>query len=151
MYTLVVVDMQEYFSASNKTTVQRSVQREIRQAMRSGAGILYVEFDGYGSTKPELTSLTRKNKRASRVTKSRNDGSTNVVEQLRKRRFNTSHLKVTGVNTDYCVFETVQGLREKLPNSKIEVIADACSSNASHKNGLRKIRRVPNINILRNK
>ena len=143
--------MQSYVSASNKASVQRSVQREIRQAMKNGAGILYVEFDGYGSTKPELTYLTRKNKRVSRVLKSYDDGSTNVIEQLHKRRFNKSHLKVVGVNTDYCVYETVQGLREKLPQAKIEVIADACSSNASHKNGLKKIKRIPNIKILRNK
>jgi hypothetical protein len=143
--------MQSFFSASNKLSVQRSVQRELRQAMKNGAGILYVEFDGYGSTKPELTYLTRKNKRASRVTKSRNDGSANVFDQLHKRRFNKSHLKVVGVNTDYCVFETVQGLREKLPQAKIEVIADACSSNGSHKNGLAKIKKIPNIKILRNK
>jgi len=138
-YTLIIVDMQACFSASTKKTVQRNCQIEIRKAIKNNANIVFLEFEGYGPTLSSLTDIVAdanysKNYRA---IKPINDGSESVLSLLRKKKLPRTNFRVCGVNTDCCVYSTVEGLDVKISkNLKIEVVSKACGSQYSHKEGI---------------
>lgn len=140
-YTLCVIDMQDFFSASKGKRVRKSCIREIKKAMDSNATILFVEYKNYGPTIPLLTKLTKGYRRKFVVLKLHDGGGDEVVNFLTKQHLPKRNIRVCGVNTDACVEATVVGMNENLESSKIEVVADACDSNwkAGHRNGLRRL------------
>lgn len=146
-YTLVVIDMQEYFSASRKSDTQKKVATAIRRAMRDNAGVMFVEYANYGPTLPKLTKLTKTYKRAFTVIKSANGGGNEVKTALYKHRLPRSNLKFCGVNTDYCVLATVTGVSQNLPRTKIEVLEKGCNSNGSHARGIERLQALNKVSI----
>src|SRR5574337_1932066 len=125
-YSLIVVDMQDYFLASRLKRVQNNCIREIKKAMDDNATIVFVEFDGYGPTIPQLTSLVKnkKYKKSHTVLKNMDDGGQPIHKLLVKRHLPRRNLKVCGVNTQYCVLSTIEGLMSRLKESSIEVVGD---------------------------
>jgi hypothetical protein len=152
-YTLCVIDMQAIFSSSQEPRVQQSCIREIKKAIRDRSVILFVEYAGYPATIPALTDIVAQAnyKRAYHVIKSRNDGGQEVTDFLTKHHLPKMNMRVCGVNTDYCVRETVDGIRRFLPTANLHVIADACGSTWDHKSGLRQMKQVPNVKVIRAK
>lgn len=145
MYTLCVIDMQQYFLNNGNDVSVEGVAREIRQAIKDDADILFVEYQGCGDTVPNLTDLVKHlgSTKVHKVVKSGDDGSEDIMEKINREDLKSDHLKVVGVNTDCCVYRTVSGLKFRYPESKIEVVADACHSNwgpDSHINGLQLIK-----------
>lgn len=150
MYTLVVVDMQRAFEASQKPSVIKNCQSLVAQAMKDKAAVIFLEYMDYGKTYPKITSLTKKYKKAYKVTKFEDDGSDQTVQQLKKHKLPEQKLRVCGVNTTYCVAATVRGLTSRLPGAKIEVIGKACNSitPTNHKMGLIGLRKLrPNVKV----
>lgn len=142
IFTLVVVDMQDAFeSTKNKRLIDNCI-REINFAKKNDADILFVEYDGCGKTLLSLSSLTINYDHKKSIIKSHDDGSTEIISAIHKMNFDIRHLKIIGVNTDCCILETVQGLQYKLPNSKIEVISDACNSDFRHVDGLKQLKSI---------
>ena len=156
-YSLIVVDMQDYFYASRGKRVRKACIREIKQAMQDQATILYVEYspENYGPTIPQLTNITNKAKykKVYHVSKYDNDGGQEVVDFLTKKHLPKMNLRVCGVNTNYCVRATVSGIHHKSPNSNIHVVADACDCSTldGHKYGLSDMKSNANVKILNNK
>lgn len=145
MYTLVVVDMQDAFSASRESSVLKACQREIMAAIRQKYAIIFLEFEHSGSTHSELTDLVKNYDKAYFKTKPDNDGSYEVNEVVKQRNL-CHNVRVVGVNTSYCVYDTVEGLRNY--PGKITVVADACNC-TYHSFGLQKIGRlIGNQNII---
>ena len=147
MYTLVVVDMQASFKATRKEYVRENCKREIIRAMDYGAAIIFVEYVGSGPTIPSLVKLTDDYERTFVTRKNSNDGSREVTNTIRNRKLASKRVKVCGVNTDYCVLETVSGLTRKLRDASLEVIADACNSSFNHLAGLHNISKMSNVSI----
>lgn len=151
MYTLAIVDMQWYFGASRKTSVINACKREIQKAMKARAGILFIEYQNCRSTISSLKKMVHEAKysKVATVVKSDDDGSPEVIDSIRHMKFSNKRIKVCGVNTCYCVQSTVQGLSRGLPNTKIEVISDACNAPTSvvHEEGLRAMSRFRNVSI----
>ena len=151
MYTLAIVDMQWYFGASRKTSVINACKREIQKAMKARAGILFIEYQNCRSTISSFKKMVRDANytKFTTVIKDDDDGSHEVMSTLRHLKYPSKKLKVCGVNTCYCVQSTVQGLSRGLPNTKIEVIADACNapSVTVHEEGLRAMSRFRNVSI----
>lgn len=135
MYTLVVIDMQKDFVSCNEPNVIRACQREIKLAIRRKTGIIFLEYEGYGHTIPELTNLTTNYDKTYFSSKATNSGSDEVFGIINTRNL-YQNVRVVGVNTSYCVYETVEGLKDGL--GKITVVADACNCH-SHRYGLNKI------------
>ena len=136
MYTLVVVDMQERFTASTRERARKNCFREISQAIRDDAYIIFLEFQNCGPTLPDLVN-TLHTKCYFKV-KLSDDGSAEVESQVVLNRL-PKHFKVCGVNTDCCVLATVRGLTARFPMATIEVIADACDSDWHHQNGINRL------------
>lgn len=131
-YSLVVVDMQACFTASQGSSVIAGVAREIIFARQKKNPILFVEYaDLYDVAHPTLEGLTALVKgypHKARVFKHTDDGSTEVLKALRRRNFNMRRLRVCGVNTDCCVWSTVEGILSKTTNTKVEVAKGACAT-----------------------
>lgn len=135
MYTLVVVDMQSYFKTTGEPSVIKACQREIKLAIRRKAGIIFLEFGSFGDTMAELKDLVTGYDKAYFAVKNRNDGSAQVYSLI--TRHNLYHnVRVTGVNTSYCVYETVVGLTSY--HGSVTVVADACNCH-NHSFGLKKL------------
>lgn len=147
MYTLVVVDMQARFGASNHIAVRKNVAREIKDAMNHKAGIIFLEFTNNGPTQPELLDLTMGYKHAHVALKGANDGSKECMTFMRHYDLPSRHFRVVGVNTSYCVRETVTGLTKLYPDAVIDVISDACNCDGSHNGGLSAMSKLPQVVI----
>jgi len=148
MYTLVVIDLQPGFIAGNKSRVRENALREIKRAVKDEADIVFLEFLGHGSTHRHLMEVVQSYKRCQIKTKQQDDGSSQVYEAVRDHGFMIGRFRVVGINTDFCVYSTVEGLRRRFPNSFIEVVSRACDSHNSHRKGLNKIRKLENIDIV---
>lgn len=149
-YTLLIVDMQRAFEASQKPSVIKNCQSLVAQAMKDKAAVIFLEYKDYGKTHSDITSLTKKYKKAYQVIKYEDDGSNETVKKLKKCKLPERKLRVCGVNTTYCVAATVKGLTSQLPGAKIEVIGKACNSitPSNHKMGLIGLRKLrPNVKV----
>jgi nicotinamidase-related amidase len=147
MYTLVVIDMQSVFRASANKDTLAHCKREIKQAMSKRAAIMYVEYGGYPKTLPQLTKLTEKYSRKFFVTKNSNGGGAEVKASILKHGLPKTRIKVCGVNTDFCVLETVAGLTEKLKSAKIQVLSKACNSTSNHTYGLERLKKLKRVRV----
>ena len=143
-YSLIVIDMQEYFEAACDTETQRACKKAIRKAMKDNATILLVEYRGCGRTAATLAGLVDGYKNAHVVKKSDDNGGYEVVRKLRKKRLPRSTLRICGVNTDACVEATVYGIKKNMKNRlpEIQVLADACNSCENHRRGLRSLKEM---------
>ncbi|SRR5579885_1444967 len=149
MYTLVVVDMQSSFEAANSRRVRENCKREIERAMEAGAAIIFVEYIGQGPTIPSLVKLTDDYDRVFITRKNDDDGSREVRKVIQDNRLPAKRIRVCGVNTDCCVFETVSGLTCKLKSVTLEVVADACNSDYQHLTGLNDMAKMSGVTIRR--
>jgi Isochorismatase family len=144
MYTLCVIDMQDWFQVKPNTRVSDNSAREIKNAIQDGASILFVEYKDCGPTIEQLTRITQEQHyhNAYRVEKRGDNGSIPIIDKIRANNLHEGHIKVVGVNTDCCVYRTVCGLKFDLPNTLIEVVGDACDSYwdpGAHQRGLKSI------------
>jgi len=147
MYTLVLVDMQPYFSAANSRRVRDNCKREIEKAMERRAAIIFVEFNNCGPTVKSLIKMTDDYDRRFFAYKDMDDGSAEVAEVIHNNKLANKKLKVCGVNTDCCVRSTVQGLSSRLPKADIQVIGNACNTVGNHLYGLNAMKNLPNVKV----
>lgn len=124
--TLVVVDMQSGFDSASEPDVVASVAREIIQTKANNGAIIFVEYEGCFPTFKGLLGLTKNYALRSRITKRQDDGSLEVIKCIKRRSFYDKDIRVCGVNADCCVYATVEGLLKKMPQSRVELIKDAC-------------------------
>jgi len=153
MYTLVVVDMQPQFRSSQNQTTKKSVNNLLKKAVKDKAAIIFLEFGGYDRTDSELMATVQGYKRAFYRTKHENDGSDEVLETIQKQALPRRKLKVCGVNTNYCVRETVEGLIDKFNDKSgigkvIEVDSKAVNCAFYHESGLDKLREMQNVKVI---
>ena len=149
-YTLVVVDMQGYFPSARSSRVIDNCLREVRKAIQDRAGVIVLQYKHCGKTLPAIMGLLDSYDRYEKKIKPHDDGSRQVVNTLRKRRF-SKNLKVVGVNTDCCVYATVSSLSQRSWNGidlRIKVIADACNSHIDHMAGLNEMMYLPNVSVV---
>ena len=139
---LIIIDMQEVFDASYG--VIDEVLSYIRKSMKRGDKIVLVEYVcGYvkctkirgldsecicrthSSIELELDGY----KNLIRVFKHQNDGSIEIVNALIDRGLGfPSKVLVCGVNTDFCVRDTIESLATQYGDITFKLLLDACNS-----------------------
>jgi len=146
--TLVVVDMQGCFDAANNPNVVIGVTQEIMLAKQQNSPIVLLEYEGCGKSHEGFSNLLRNYPWKTRVKKTDDDGSAEVIKALRRRGFSNDKLRLCGVNTDACVYATAEGLLKKLSDSQIEVVKNACGCQVVGDVDWRKYLRHPNLKLV---
>lgn len=134
---LIVIDMQEdYYSAARRKGVLAAVKREIKDAIKRNALIIYVEYPQYedsARTYKSLTNLTKNYYPCLFIFKDEPDGSAEIIDftlenDIDLSRFRT--IRVCGVEANCCVEETIQGLMEHYQNDDVvfHVVEDAVAN-----------------------
>jgi len=114
---LLVIDMQ----CGMQTTPY--VLESVKQQVKKHRQVVFVEYEGYGSTHPELLALVKK---PVIIQKDDNDGSLHIERWLTKHRKKPREIFICGVETCFCVESTARGL-SKSRNVRVLGHATACS------------------------
>lgn len=146
--TLVVVDMQPDFEAAFNPDVVIGVAKQIMLAKHKKWPVILLEYAGCSRTHQGFSDLLSGYPRRARISKSDDDGSYEVVRALERREFPFKNLRVCGVNTDACVWSTVDGLLKRLPKSYLEVVKDACGWEGPGRFDWREYMRHPRLSLV---
>lgn len=144
-YTLIIVDMQEHFlnKLSNTNKVISNCQYEIKRAIDNSCAIIFVEYYGYKSTDYHLTNLVKDYNKTYTVKKSHNHGQHVIVDLLKKNPDIPKSFRFCGLNTEFCVYETVFGfLYLTKDENRVELVAPACDSGYNHLAGIKMFKKL---------
>ena len=146
-YTLVVVDMQYRFRASRNKRVRDNCIREVKLAMKRQSDIILLEYIGFGKTLPSIKNAISSYPKAIVVRKGDDDGSKEVAKAIKSYKLSRK-LRVVGVNTDCCVYQTTSSLSLK-HHFSIDVITKACNSAClgDHRHGLVCLKKLPRVKL----
>ena len=131
--TLVIINMQERFLRNIRDpwhTIAAIVE-EIRLARQDGCPIVLVEYDdeSAGATDPTIKqALIGYETQSCVVRKSNDDGSAQIHHACKTLGYHTAVLRLCGLNVNACVVRTASGLLKLYPQSRVEVVKDACST-----------------------
>lgn len=169
MQTLVVVDMQpRQFEAARTDWMIKNVGREVRAAMEAMHTIIFLEYiigtsvgvSVKDMTDPRLTNIVAGYDAAVVARKAISDGSEQVCAVLEEMGLaggfagRTNEIRVVGVETGVCLADTVNGLAEKMPGTRVIVVGDACNAAGGtfpepHDRGQEQIKTGANVEILK--
>jgi len=114
---LLVIDMQ-----SGMHTTPYALEA-VKQEVKKHRQVVFVEYEGFGSTHPELLALVKK---PVIIQKNDNDGSLRIERWLTEQRKKPREIFICGVETCFCVESTARGL-SKSRNVRVLGHATACS------------------------
>ena len=123
--TLCIIDMQEEFSASEDIVPE--VVAEVLYAIEQGEDIVVIEYGHGNDTWPEIREALNGYEQQATVIKDDDDGGEPLVKSLKKHGFCEEHLRFCGVNTCWCVADTIRGTQEHLPSANITLLDDSCN------------------------
>lgn len=150
-YLLIVIDMQKWFFQHNDyNMVIRNCENQLRHAVSVGASIIFLRYKNAGKTISSLTNITKNYPKVWEATKDIEDGSSWIKELCDLKKINTNLIKVAGVQTDMCVFNTVEGLKELYPHSSIQVLKNSCGAiyNIHHNYAIKAMSKFNNVSII---
>lgn len=132
--SLVIVDMQVGFLCKEGTTElyyehYQSLVDEVEALVVEAVGkrwkVFVLEYEGFGSTLWEIVRHLENYPLAVRLTKSKRDGSYDVV-RVNEQSGGSDEYLVCGCYADQCVEETVVNLARSQPQSLVKVVPKAC-------------------------
>jgi len=132
--TLCIVDVQPRFDAAEGIVLD--VIKEIKLARKRKAGIVLVEYDGYGDdiSYEEVYKALDKYPFYDVVTKGTDNGGPEVIDIMQAQSYyDFNRIRICGCNACYCVRDTAMHLRDSDLFSRIEIAAFA--TNCHHHNG----------------
>ena len=124
-YVLCIIDMQPV-GFSNSNLIVENVLELVREAIVNKAFIVIAQFNRCGETHIKITNEIEKYPYKEYIWHNKNDKSKPIQEALKNLNIFVREIKVCGVNTEYCVKDTVHGLTKKI-NIPIKVIEKACN------------------------
>ena len=145
-YVLCIIDMQpDGFNNSN--LIIENVSQLVREAILNKAFIVIAQFKGCGETHINIINEIQKYPYKKYVWHNKNDKSKPIKEIL--KNIFVRQIKVCGVNTEYCVKDTVHGLAKKF-YIPIKVIEKACNgTDRTIEDALYKMRTFyRNVNVI---
>ena len=122
-YVLCIIDMQPV-GFGNSNIIIEDVLDLVREAVSDKAFIVIAQFKGCGETHINIINEIQKYPYKEYVWHNKNDKSKPIQEVLKP--IFVRAMKVCGVNTEYCVKDTVHGLAKKF-HIPIKVIEKACN------------------------
>jgi nicotinamidase-related amidase len=156
MYTLCVIDMQNYFPAARYQNVIDNIKLEIIKAKKRNYPVLYVKYNlapwtsrkWDQSLSPGLSDITRFYRKKYTVIKDHDDGGNDVYNFLSKNNL-PKKLRVCGVNSGICVMYTVDTLSKKY-NLKIDIVENAIASDyaLNDNDALDRFNKMKNVKVI---
>ena len=122
-YVLCIIDMQP-IGFSNSNLIIENVLHLVKEAIVNKAFIVIAQFKGCGETHINIINEIKKYPYKKYVWHNKHDKSKPIQEVLKP--IFVRQIKVCGVNTEYCVKDTVHGLAKKF-HIPIKVIEKACN------------------------
>ena len=122
-YVLCIIDMQPV-GFTNSNLIIDNVLDLVREAMVNKAFIVIAQYKGCGETHINIINEIQTYPYKEYIWHNKNDKSKPIQEAL--KNIFVRQMKVCGVNTEYCVIETVHGLTKKF-HIPIKVIEKACN------------------------
>lgn len=123
---LVITDMQSDFKEATERRLLENVCRLIDFAISQNWPIAVLEFSGHGQTLSPIAERLEGYSNWFPVQKTTNDGSHQLLEQLKLRGLAVKRFVVCGVSINACVLETVSGLAYSPERPSVSVIIEAC-------------------------
>jgi hypothetical protein len=111
---------------SNCNFIIEPVLQLVRQAIVDNAFIVIAHYKGCGETHPQIRQELQHYLNKAFIWHNKNDKSKPIKTELLCRQIFVRELRVCGVNTEYCVKDTVHGLAKKFA-ILIQVIEEACN------------------------
>ena len=156
MYSLCVIDMQNYFwAAKDKKTIE-NVKKEIIKAKQRNYPVICVKYDlspwtdnkWHCSLSSGLAEVTRFYKNKYTIIKKQDDGAEEIYKLLKQKNLPLK-LRMTGINSNVCVIYTVETLVKKY-NIKIDIVKDAVNSFDHYENtlALRDFDNMKNVKVI---
>jgi len=124
-YVLCIIDMQPV-GFSNSNLIIENVLHLVREAIVDKAFIVIAQFKGCGETHINIINEIQEYPYKEYVWHNKNDKSKPIQEVLKSLNVFVRQMKVCGVNTEYCVKDTVHGLAKKF-HIPIKVVEKACN------------------------
>jgi hypothetical protein len=124
-YVLCIIDMQPV-GFGNSNLIIEPVLQLVSEAMLDKAFIVIAQFKGCGETHIHIRAALQTYPYKAYVWHNKNDKSKPIQDVLHRVNVLVRQIKVCGVNTEYCVKDTVHGLAKKFI-MPIKVIEKACN------------------------
>jgi nicotinamidase-related amidase len=124
-YVLCIIDMQP-IGFYNSNFIIENVLNLVREAIANKAFIVIAQFKGCGETHINIINEIHEYPYKEYIWHNKNDKSKPIQEVLKNHNIFVRQIKICGVNTEYCVKDTVHGLAKKF-HIPIKVIENACN------------------------
>ena len=124
-YVLCIIDMQP-LGFVNLNLIIENVLQLVREAIVNKAFIIIAQFKCCGETHINIINELQKYPYKEYIWHNKNDKSKLIHEVLNRLDIFVRQMKICGVNTEYCVKDTVPGLAKKF-HIPIKVIEKACN------------------------
>ena len=124
-YVLCIIDMQP-LGFVNLNLIIENVLQLVREAIVNKAFIIIAQFKCCGETHINIINELQKYPYKEYIWHNKNDKSKLIHEVLNRLDIFVRQMKICGVNTEYCVKDTVHGLAKKF-HIPIKVIEKACN------------------------
>ena len=115
---------------SNANFIIKNVEQLVQRAVLEKAFIVVAQYKGCGETHVHIRRAIKKYPYKEYIWHTKNDKSKPIQEALHRRHIFTRQLKICGVNTEYCIKDTVHGLAKKF-RVPIHVLEQACNGTDS--------------------
>lgn len=130
MYTLLIIDMQPEFKASEKCLPE--VLHLITKAKKDKANILVVDYVGSGFTWFPIRKELKGYEHTITIKKKNDDGGPEVFRALKIMNWLNLPIFTCGVNSNFCVKDTLNGLNlafkyDEVKSPGIFVVTKACN------------------------
>ena len=124
-YVLCIIDMQPYGFSNSKIIID-NVLTLVREAIIKKAFVVVAQYKNAGNTHISIINALQDYPYKAYGWHNRNDKSPIIQNILREKRVFVRSITICGVNTEYCIWATVNGLARKyyIP---IKVIESACN------------------------
>lgn len=145
---LIIIDMQTAYHCSHDAAP--GVVKAIKRAWRNKEQIINVTL---GSTMvlPEVMEVLNKIPSVVHISKTHGDGSAELTRLFEEKGWNRfRQFKVCGVNTDACVWNTLNGMTKVRPeafNKPITVLGKACAPNGVNNSSLRGLEKMKGVTV----
>lgn len=146
-YVLCIIDIQPV-GFENALFILKDVLKLVKDAILENAFIVVAQFTRCGETHEEIRKELQNYPYKEYLWHNKKDKSNKIREILISRNLFVRNLKVCGVNTEYCVKDTVRGLSKKF-TVPIQVIEKSCNGSENHvEEAFRQMKGYKNVDVI---